>query len=256
MGVRMLILMAVLGIVATPAAAQTAAPASRIWVDVNFAASMSAASETTFAFEDVIFGEPFQLAATYPKPSSAMGVDIGGGVWLTPKFGVGIAVMNSTREDAAELFAELPHPFDLNLFASDRADSDPLERQEREVHLSVSYLLRSEGPLSVRLFGGPTFFSYTADMVFDIVAEQIAGIDPPTNEVTIVGEELVRAEASGVGFNVGADISYFFTRTFGVGGVIRFSRGSVTLDEEPMSEVAQDITVGGFSLGGGVRIRF
>ena len=51
-------------------------------------------------------------------------------------------------------------------------------------------------------------------------------------------------------------MTVFFTRVVGLGAFARYSRGTVSLDPEPMSEVAQDVRVGGFQTGGGLRLRF
>jgi hypothetical protein len=54
---------------------------------------------------------------------------------------------------------------------------------------------------------------------------------------------------------VGADASVFFTRVVGIGGFVRYSRGTIEVDE-PLSEMPQDVTVGGLRVGGGLRLRF
>ncbi len=70
----------------------------------------------------------------------------------------------------------------------------------------------------------------------------------------ITGYDSVKTEGTGWGFNVGGDASYFL-RVVGVGGFARYGSGKVTI-AEPMSETEQDVTVGGFQTGGGLRLRF
>jgi hypothetical protein len=58
-----------------------------------------------------------------------------------------------------------------------------------------------------------------------------------------------------MGAHIGGDMSYFFSRVVGVGGFARYSRPKVSV-LEPMSEEFQDIPLGGFQTGGGLRLRF
>ena len=53
------------------------------------------------------------------------------------------------------------------------------------------------------------------------------------------------------GFHLGVDVTYLVTKRFGVGGLLRYTHGSVSL------EGASDaLTVGGFQIGVGGRLRF
>jgi len=52
-----------------------------------------------------------------------------------------------------------------------------------------------------------------------------------------------------MGFHAGADVGYFFSRHAGVGGTVRFSRGSVEMTE-PLSEKPAQMTTGGMQFGG------
>ena len=83
--------------------------------------------------------------------------------------------------------------------------------------------------------------------------------DPPgissLNIVKIDGYDARVVEGTGWGFHAGADVGYFFSRYAGVGGTLRFSRGSVEM-AEPLSEKPAKMTTGGMQFGGGVRLRF
>jgi hypothetical protein len=54
---------------------------------------------------------------------------------------------------------------------------------------------------------------------------------------------------------VGADVSWFYTQGLGIGVVGRYSRGTVEV-RDPLTGADADLDVGGFQVGGGVRIRF
>jgi hypothetical protein len=85
---------------------------------------------------------------------------------------------------------------------------------------------------------------------------QAAGPTPAQNTITITGSTWEQTTGRATGFHAGADATYFFSPNVGVGGGIRISRGTVELDREPMSEVRQDITVGGTEVFVGLRFRF
>ena len=57
---------------------------------------------------------------------------------------------------------------------------------------------------------------------------------------------------SGIGFNVGVDVGYYFSPAVGVGGMARFTRGTVDFGAVEGSSA----TVGGLMVGGGLRVRF
>jgi hypothetical protein len=75
------------------------------------------------------------------------------------------------------------------------------------------------------------------------------------NIISIVGSDARVVEGTGWGFHAGADVGYFFSRYAGVGGTVRFSRGSVEM-AEPLSEKPAKMTTGGMQFGGGLRLRF
>ena len=243
-------------VLTVPAFAQTSGPAPRIWVDVNFGMASSAATASTYSFETELFLEPLVLGARYPKPSGAMGIDIGGGYMVTRQFGAGVTVSGFGHNDAAELSLLVPHPFHYNASASATGGTPALERRERAVHLEAAFVPFSNGRLSLRVFGGPSFFGYRADMVRDMDFDQTATVDENVNVVNITSADLVDVTASAVGGHAGASFSYFFTGTLGAGAFARYSGATVELTPEPMSEVTQKVKVGGFTVGAGLRLRF
>ena len=227
------------------------------WVDVNLGVAASTGEAQTFTYEGRMFSEPYALAAAYPKPSRGAEFDFGGGFMFTPLVGVGVTFTGQAHEDAAGLAITVPHPFFFNAAATDAgATNGLLSRAEGGTHLQVMLAPVHSDRFRFRVFGGPSIFRLKADMAQDITWNQAATIFSRANSVSITSADLVEAEGTGWGFHAGADASYFFTRIVGVGGLVRFSHGSVTLDPEAMSEVAQDVKVGGIHAGGGLRLRF
>ena len=236
---------------------QTAAPNQRLWAEVNFGVVGSAAKAETFRFETIRYEEPLLLDASYPKPSSGMAFDVGGGMMITPLLGVGVNVARGAHQDPANLALVVPHPFHYDASANASGESIALDRQESAVHLEIAVAPKLAGDrIGIRIFGGPSFFRYHSQMVHDIVFDQQASENINDNVVTITDADIVDVDGSATGFHAGASFNYFFSRMIGAGVSARFSRATVTLDQEPMSELSQKIKVGGFTIGGGVRLRF
>ena len=57
-------------------------------------------------------------------------------------------------------------------------------------------------------------------------------------------------EDTGVGVNIGIDGTYLFTRNFGAGVFMRYAGAKVD------RTTVDGLSVGGFQVGGGVRVRF
>ena len=102
----------------------------------------------------------------------------------------------------------------------------------------------------VTLFGGPTWFNAAQDLVSNITFEQAYPFDSATYSGANIGER----SASALGAHAGADVAYYFSERFGVGGMIRYSHGSVKLDSPDGDTFSSD--VGGVHTSGGLRIRF
>lgn len=228
----------------------------RVWIDVNFGVASSGADLRAFTYTGVVYGEPYSFAAAYPRPSLGAEFDFGGGFMFTPVIGLGLSFTGTAQKDIVGLGATIPDPYYYdNEVTAAGSTTDRLVRSEGGVNIQAMIVALHRQKVSIRVFGGPTYFRYSGDMVRDIEFSQSASYYYPANEVEITGYESVTTEGTGWGFHVGGDVSYFFARIVGVGAFGRYSYGKVTAFE-PMSESDQEMVVGGFQLGGGLRLRF
>lgn len=234
---------------------------SRIFVDVNLSgAYRPLAKDRTYTSLFVVHGEHGAAHATYPRPSrSGLSplVDVGGGYMLTRALGVGVSFGRSSHEGTVGIGATIPDPVFLNASARHSGVTDrALARTEAATNVFLAWVVRGIPRSQLRVFGGPTFFSYTAEMVKDVSYTQAFSSLAPQNAITITGFESGHVRANAIGFHVGADVTYFFTQVIGVGAGVRVSRGTVTVDEEPLSKTEQLIRVGRTLGFVGVRVRF
>jgi len=256
------ILVGVLLVTPRPIFAQGTAPAPdprQPFVDINlFAASTSAARDRNFTFRVIRFGEVASSVATYPKPSvsTSVPIDIGGGVMLRRTMGIGVSYSRTAYEDPVGLEATIPHPTFFNVNASDiDVTNQSLRRKEAAVNLFFAVVPVYTDRLQFRLLGGPSFYSYSAEMVQEIRFAQAFDPLAPQNSITINGFGSQEATGHRFGFHAGADVTYFLNRLVGVAGGVRFGMATVRLSEEPLSQLTQDIRVGGTTVFLGIRFR-
>jgi hypothetical protein len=251
---RCRVLVALFAVLSVPAVVWAQPAHKRGWIDVNFGVAASGADEETFTFSFPLFLETAAFAAVYPKPSTGASFDVGGGYLFTPVIGVGISFTGTAHKDKVGLGASIPHPFFFGESATaGNETAEELTRGEGGVNIQAMFVPLQTPKVTLRVFGGPTYFRYTADMVRDVEYSQTTS--GRNNTIVITGYEFVEVKGSGWGAHIGFDFGYFFSNVVGVGGFVRYSGGSVTVDE-PMSEQEQSIKVGGFQTGGGLRLRF
>ena len=232
----------------------------KVWIDVNLGGAQSAQGAQAFTFATTVFREPAAFASAYGQPSPGMDFDFGGGYMFTPLFGLGLSVTSTADKNAAGLGATIPHPTILNAASTGAGvTSTELERAEGALNIQLAVVPRMARVLSdrtsLRLFAGPTYFRLSRQMVEDVRYTQQFAVLSSLNIVSIVGSDARVVEGTGWGFHAGADVGYFFSRYAGVGGTLRFSRGSVQM-AEPLSEKPSKMTTGGMQFGGGLRLRF
>jgi hypothetical protein len=243
---------------AAPAVQAQTAPASapsRGWLDVNFLSLRSNQDVQAYAFADTIFLERRTVGAGYPALPSAVGLGIDVGFHVTPQFAAGINFTAVNYEYQGALTIEVPHPVFNNRHASDiDVTADTLAREDRGVDVSLIFIPRTPDAWRVRLFGGPTYLRVKQEMVSLVTYSQVFNL-LGFNSVDIQRYEFQVEEGSVWGLHAGVDVGYFFSRYVGVGGVVRFNRGTVTVDD-PLSGVEADLKAGHTTVGGGLRLRF
>jgi hypothetical protein len=225
-----------------PPAPAKAAVAERAIVSVN--ASYLTASRT---FDDTrtfdLYAEQASFTTDY-QVEARVGVDAGAFVRVWKGLAVGAAF--TTHKDDRDLVIEgsLPHPL---LFNQPRTieGTAPGTREETVVHLQVAWIVPVNRKLQVVVFGGPSFFTVKQSVVTGISYNEAY----PYDVATFSGADVETEKEQKTGFNVGADVGYYFTQNVGVGGLIRFSQTKVTFS-------LGEVDAGGAMIGGGLRLRF
>jgi hypothetical protein len=232
--------------VPTAARAQDADARLRISVDGGLQAAATALSQNFTASKNV---EKATVSADIPLDATPF-FDIGAWVRLVGRVGAGVAFTSVTRTSDAAIHAAIPHPFFYEQLRTISGTQPGVEGRERAVHVDAVVLAASTPRFELSVFAGATSFSLRQDVVADVSYTQSYPFDTAEfSEATIA-----RASASKVGYNAGADVTWSFSEHIGVGGLLRFSRASVTYAAASGNEATAK--VGGLQTGGGVRVRF
>jgi hypothetical protein len=177
-------------------------------------------------------------------------LDVGAAFRLSEQFGVGMAFTSFSTERGATVTGSLPHPV---FFGTPRAFSTELgglEHRQRAVHLQAVMFIPFIENVDFMVSAGPTFFTVTQAFArFDGFSE--VGI--PFTDVNVT-QTIRRPRENTVGFNVGADATYYVTPMIGVGGMLRYTRGSVDFDLGDGQSFS--LNVGNVQVGAGLRLRF
>jgi hypothetical protein len=175
--------------------------------------------------------------------------DVAAGAKVRRNLGVSLAASYRQQTELGQVSATIPHPFYFNQ-ARLVAGEAGLKHSDVALHLAAQYMMPVSERLQVSLFGGPTYFRVNQDVVSNVETNETF----PYDEAQFAGATASREHASHIGFNAGTDVSLFFTRRLGVGGLVRYSQGTVQLPTPGGS--AASLKVGGLQAGAGVRVKF
>ena len=169
--------------------------------------------------------------------------DIGGAYKIYGNnFLVGVNFTHTSSDADVNISASIPDPAVFDKPRNVTSTQPDAGHTENTVHLSVIYMMPVAEKLDIGFFGGPSIFSVKQDTITTLnVTEPGPVVNAPLTEVS----------KTTVGFNLGLDVQYLITKMIGVGGLARYSWGSADIDG-----AADKLTVGGFQIGGGLRVRF
>lgn len=243
-------LMAVLGLLvasASPAAAQLSRPLGRVFVSIDGGYQVTSNDFTdTATFREN--AENGQLEAEY-SVQGGPSLNIAGGATVWRRLAVGLGVTRFSRSTPTGITASVPHPFFFNRAREVTGDVG-LKREELAVHLQARISPTVGERFHVTFFGGPSWFQVEQSIVTALTYTDAF----PYDTATFSGGNPTTAKESKAAFNAGADVGFFFTRRLGVGFMAQYAGTEV---EMPAAyERRQDVKVGGFQAGAGLRLRF
>jgi hypothetical protein len=238
-------------VTASQAAAQGPAWTDRAYFGLNFAVqSGSTDLDGTRTF--TIYDEQARISTTGKGEAGPM-IDLSGGarVWRNVSVGIGFQKLSSKSDATVE--GAIPHPLFFNRPRNFTESVPSLERSESAVHLQFGYTWVVNPKIDVLVYGGPSFFRLSQDVVSNVEAGE-RGF--PFDSV-ITQTSVRRQKENPVGGHVGADVTYklytYNKITLGAGGFLRWAGASTDLRVLD-SDVSSD--VGGMQVGFGLRVRY
>ena len=133
-------------------------------------------------------------------------------------------------------FTDQPHPFTASLGGA--------KHTENVINLDAVWMMPVTDKIDVGISAGPSIFSVKQDVASNL---------SDTNTVPTLASE---SKTTG-GFNIGVDVTYLLGKMpglgkdWGVGGFARYTWGSAKLGNSN-----DKLTLGGFQIGAGARLRF
>jgi hypothetical protein len=234
-----------------PAAAQSTPWEDRVFANLSFGVQAGSA-ETSRNGTFVVYDETGSVQSTAEFGSFAI-LDVAVGARVFGNFGVGLAYHDGGTSGSGTVTGTAPHPL---FFGQPRNFSETFEdaqRDEQATHLQLGYMLPLGDSLDVFVYGGPSWFRVSQQMVTS--ATFIEQGPPYTNITVLPAVETVKTNATG--YNIGADATYILYTTeslrLGVGGFMRYTGANAELD---VNGARVETDMGGFQIGFGARVRF
>jgi Outer membrane protein beta-barrel domain len=236
--------------------AAQSANAPRVYISVNGGIQRN----------DNSIDQSFSVAKNFEPAPITAGIDAKSGIAfdagvvyrLAGHFGIGLAGSFVNHEDDAEVQGSIPHPFffdrpsDPSTLPGRRAieGTTNAKRRETAMHIAAAWLMPGDR-LDLIFLGGPTLFRAEQTLVTDVTYSE----SYPFDTAAFTGAMTVDATSDWtIGFHVGADVAWKFSRSFGVGGLVRLSRAEA--DFNAANNPAIEADVGGIVVAAGVRIAF
>lgn len=222
------------------------AHAQMTWTDKGFAnlsggfqaGSHTLATSTSFGLYD-----EQALVDTSQKISGGGFFDVSAGykVWRNLALGLGFS-WTSSKADAA-ISARIPDPVFHDRLRAISASAADLNHTERVLNLMGVWMVPVTDKIDVGLSAGPAIFMVKQDVPGELTITEPGPI--------VSGLTRQSVDKTAAGFHLGVDVTYLLNARFGVGGLARYTHGSVSLEG-----ASDSLTVGGFQIGVGGRLRF
>jgi len=246
--VKMMIAAAALAASAAGADAQTfqPEPEPRWFISANglFQPGSSGFSEE-IEFQE--FVETGTIESSF-EPAEGIGFDGSVGVRVWRQAGIGVAVSTYAPDAGGTVTARIPHPLHFNQHRELTGDAD-LTRKETAIHANLLYFVPAGERLHVILGAGASYFQAEQSFVNDVTYSH----EYPFDTAELRGVDRDHESGSALGFNATLDVAWKFSRSFGLGALVRYAQASV--DFTP-GERTVTVDVGGLQAGIGVRVNF
>ena len=208
---------------ASNAAAQGATWADRGYINVGWGVE-SGSSAMTDSKTSTIYEETATVTSSSTFTSGSL-FDVGVGLRIWKNLTVGAAYHQEQNDTDGDVTGSIPSPVFFNRPRA-LSGTEPLDRKEMATHLNIGWVVPISAKLDVMVYGGPSFFRLTQDVISNAVQNE-SGATTTTVPATIT---IAERSKSVTGFNVGVDATYILwsndSVSLGAGGFLRFTQAS------------------------------
>jgi hypothetical protein len=215
-----------------------------------------------FAYGDsqTVFQEKATAQAKV-TPRGAAAIDAGGGVRLFGPVGIGATLSTVHATQSTSLTINVPHPL---LFRHDATATavDSRSRRETALHLHAILMTAMGRKLRLGLFGGPSRFWVQQPLAADVELEPTFNPEDLSFVIALPTVLYKTARGSAWGFHAGADLAVRVSNNVGIAGLVRYSRGTIHIENALRATRMADqgktvaLELGGFSVTGGLKLWF
>jgi hypothetical protein len=229
----------------TPAAAQAVADRGAVYVNAGYQSGTSDVAATGAFTVNV---EPASFVTRFPVKSGPA-FEAGGEVRVWRLLSAGAGVSKFSHSGDAAITADIPHPF---FFDQSRAiaGTAPFERSETALHLRLVISSPAGRRLAGSAYAGPSFFSVKQTIATAVNYSEAY----PYDAATFTSASTTLASATKTGFHAGANVTYYVTKQFGIGGSVTYATAS--MDVAGANDTTVHVKAGGLIAGAGLRLRF
>jgi hypothetical protein len=195
-----------------------------------------------------VYEEPASLTASQSL-SSEFVFDASAGYRVRKNLAIGLGFSNYITEGNVDVVARIPHPLFFDQLRTVTITAPGAKHSSLAIHIMAVWVWPYTDKIDFAISGGPSIVAVKQDLLsaVNIVPETGPSFSSPTIDRITVTEQ----RKTTVGLNAGFDANYMINTRYGVGGAVRYVVASVDLPG-----LSASLTVGGFQILGGLRLRF
>jgi hypothetical protein len=196
-----------------------------------------------------VYEEAATATGTISLGSEPILGDISGGYRVARNLAVAVGYVNYNTENDVAVVARIPHPAVFDAFRTVNLNVPGVAHTSNIFNFSAVWMWPYSDQVDFAFYAGPSLIFVKQDVVNGLTLAPEPGPDFSNPQVTAVsvGDQ----SKTSFGIHFGFDGAYMVNQRYGVGGGIRYIWGSA--DIEGLSD---SLTLGGFQINGGLRLRF
>jgi hypothetical protein len=171
-----------------------------------------------------LHGEQKTWTTNYAR-ETGLELEVGGTGRVWRKLFLGATYSRFHDSRAAEVTAQVPHPFFFNQPRTITGESGELPHDENALHISAAWIFPVGHRLEIGIFAGPSAFYVSRDLVENVEFTE----EYPYDTATFTRATADRVNERAFGVHGGLDVTWLLNPRIGIGGTLRYSRAATDL---------------------------